>query len=230
MAYHRDFTKITIDDLTTILEDAPLVPSRRLIQDGLHDKMTLLKESGMTTLAQLQKTLKSKKGFAELCQRVAIEEEYLKILLREVTSWQPKPNKLADFPGTDQGLIDTLAGAGIKQSKVLYERIVSLQDRIELAETLGLDANELERLARLCDLSRVRWVNHTFAFMLYESGYRTLKALATAEVDTLYEDANRINREHNFYRNAIGIRDIALVIRAANDINDEMEYGTLPGK
>lgn len=230
MPYHRDFSLITLDAVTKALEEAPLVPSRKLLKDDLHKRMKLLKEYGLTTLDELQKKLKSQKGFAEIVSAITIPEEYLKILLREINSWQPKPNKLRDFPQTEDGLLSALEKEGLKQSKALYERIYTLREREALARALSLDLGELERLARLCDLSRVRWVNHTFAFMLYEAGYRTVADLAAADIDALYEATNRINREYNFYRNAIGKSDIALTIRAASGVEIEMEYGTLPGK
>ena len=80
------------------------------------------------------------------------------------------------------------------------------------------------KLAKLTDLSRIRWVNHTFAFMLLDSGFDTVQKVANAEPKKMYEKIKFINQEKNFYKHNIGVRDMKRCIDSAKELEFEVEY------
>ncbi len=47
-----------------------------------------------------------------------------------------------------------------------------------MSKQIGISENELLRLAKLTDLSRIRWVNHAFAYVLFEAKYDTVEKAA----------------------------------------------------
>jgi uncharacterized radical SAM superfamily protein len=80
------------------------------------------------------------------------------------------------------------------------------------------------KLAKLTDLSRIRWVNHTFAYVLLETGYDTAEKVANADYQELYKAVKQLNEEREIYNAHIGVRDMKMVVEAAKDLKFEIEY------
>ena len=80
------------------------------------------------------------------------------------------------------------------------------------------------KLTKLTDLSRIRWVNHTFAFVLLEAGYDTVEKVANSDYKELYEKVKKLNEERNLYKGHIGLHDMKLCVEAAQDVSFEIEY------
>ena len=80
------------------------------------------------------------------------------------------------------------------------------------------------KLAKLTDLSRIRWVNHTFAYVLLEAGYDTAEKVAAADYKALYETVKTLNEEREIYKGHIGVHDMKLCVEAAEDVSLEIEY------
>lgn len=224
MPYYRDFSKITLDEYATVLESCHLAKSRMILREDIVSRFTLLKKTGITDLADLLKKLKSKVAFPKIQKETGLSEEYLKILLREVKSLQPSPNKIAEFPQIASEIVAKLASQKIKHTRQLYDYVCTPEQRASLAKTCNLSLANIEYLARLTDLSRVRWVNHTFAFMVYEAGYRSLQALASADAESLHKAIKDVNTKYSFYANAIGLGDIKLCIEAAQTVPQDMQF------
>ena len=83
---------------------------------------------------------------------------------------------------------------------------------------------QIEKLAHLTDLSRIRWVNHTFASVLYKADYDSVEKVAHADYQTLYEDVKKLNDERNLYKGQIGVHDMKLCVEAAQDVSLEVEF------
>ncbi|MBI9108890.1 MAG: hypothetical protein JEZ04_19260 [Spirochaetales bacterium] len=47
--------------------------------------------------------------------------------------------------------------------------ILTADKRELLSKKTGIDKNEILKLTKLTDLSRIRWVNHTFAYITVEN-------------------------------------------------------------
>ena len=221
MAYYINLNDITLDEYQATLKAADLLPSRRILQQNTETVFSLLKAQGLKTLADLQAALKTKPKLMGLAEQTGIDADYLTILIREINSLQPRPNKLADFPETPAGVVEKLADIGIKHTLHLYDRILTPAGRVALAAEIGVDAEAILRLAKLTDLSRIRWVNHTFAYVLLEAGYDTSAKVAQADPAQLYQDVKALNAEREIYKGQIGLHDMVLCVNAAKDVVQE---------
>jgi len=221
MAYYINLNDITLDEYQATLKAADLLPSRRILQQNTETVFSLLKAQGLKTLADLQAALKTKPKLMGLAEQTGIDADYLTILIREINSLQPRPNKLADFPETPAGVVEKLADIGIKHTLHLYDRVLTPADRAALAAEIGVDAEAILRLAKLTDLSRIRWVNHTFAYVLLEAGYDTSAKVSQADPAQLYQDVKALNAEREIYKGQIGLHDMVLCVNAAKDVVQE---------
>ena len=98
------------------------------------------------------------------------------------------------------------------------------QSRVVLSQQTGIDKNELLRITKLVDLSRIRWVNHTFAYVLYEVGYDRVEKVAGADYKDLHDKINRLNQERKLYKAHIGLHDMKLCVEAAKMVSLDIEY------
>ena len=71
---------------------------------------------------------------------------------------------------------------------------------------------------------RIKWVNHTFAYVLLEAGYDTAEKVADADYKELYEKVKKLNEEREIYKGHIGVHDMKLCVEAAKDVSLEVEY------
>ncbi len=76
----------------------------------------------------------------------------------------------------------------------------------------------------MIDLSRIKWVNHTFANVLYEAGYDTVEKVAKADPAVLYETIKALNEKRQLYKGHIGKNDMQLCIEFANDVPLDISY------
>ena len=224
MAYYTNLNNITLDDYQATLKSADLLPSRRILQQNTDAVFNLLKAQGFKTLADLQAALKTKPKLTDLAELIGIDADYLTILIREINSLQPRPNKLADFPEIPAGVVEKLAAIGIKHTLHLYDRVLTPVDRAALAAEIGVVAEAILCLAKLTDLSRIRWVNHTFAYVLLEAGYDTSAKVAQADPAQLYADMKALNAEREIYKGQVGLHDMVLCVNAAKDVPKEMVF------
>ncbi|MBG0771891.1 MAG: DUF4332 domain-containing protein [Anaerolineaceae bacterium] len=224
MGYYRDFDALSLEEYQAILENADLLPSRRVLQEHTAARFAALKAQGLATVADLQTALKNKAKLQAFALQSELDEDYLAVLIREVNSLQPKPNKLADIPDVSVEVVSALAKLGIKQTVQLFERVRTPADRAALAAEAGMDETAILHLAKLTDLSRIRWVNHTFAAILLAAGYESAADVAQANPQQLHADVKRVNEERGYFKGQIGLHDMALTVNAAKDVGREMVW------
>jgi hypothetical protein len=106
----------------------------------------------------------------------------------------------------------------------IYDRVLTPADRAALAAEIGVVAEAILCLAKLTDLSRIRWVNHTFAYVLLEAGYDTSAKVAQADPAQLYADMKALNAEREIYKGQVGLHDMVLCVNAAKDVPKEMVF------
>lgn len=224
MAYYRDLNAISLAEYQAILENADLLPSRRVLQEDTAARFAALRAQELASVADIQTALKTKVKLQAFARESGLDENYLKILIREINSLQPKPNKLADFPETPAAAVSALAGLGIKNTAQLYDRVRTPADRAALAAEAGVDEAAILRLAKLTDISRIRWMNHTFAYMMLELGYESAAQVAQTDPEALHAGVNRLNAERGIFKGKIGLHDIVLTVNAAKDVAGEMVW------
>lgn len=224
MGYAIDLGTIEIKQYKEKLKNKNLVPSRMILKKKIEERFAHFIEIGVETASDLFGLLKKKGRIEELSKLNNFTEEYLTILLRELNSIQAKPRKLKQFEWISDDTIKKLEKEGIKNTQQLYELVLTRKSRKDLADKLCMNENELLELTKQTDLSRIQWVNPTFARVLYEAGYDTIQKVQKANYENLYKKIIEINEKRNLYKGSIGLNDMKICIEAAKEVIPEVEY------
>ncbi|MBU2556957.1 MAG: DUF4332 domain-containing protein [Bacteroidetes bacterium] len=224
MGYYIDLEKITIKDYQIKLESAYLPPSRMVLKEKLDERFGYFEQIGISNVKELIQILKTKDKFAELSKVACFSVDYLTILLRELNSTLPKPNKIKDFSGISNDTVDRLNKIGIKNTVKLFDMVLNAKSRKELAENTGVTDIEILELTKLSDLSRIKWCGVTFARMLYELGIDTVEKASKVDPEKLHTSINVLNKEKKIYKGQIGLNDMKIFVNAAKEIPLEIEY------
>lgn len=230
MAYHLDAKAVSLDDLRSRLEATDLVPSRALLLDDIGARFEALARQGITTLAELRDGLKTAKRLQALAEATALDPGYLTLLRREIEGYFPKPPHLSAFtqvPGTAvadsvmAGVRDGVArlkAAGFVDAAALLNAASDASARTALASSTGTDPTVVDTLANLSDLTRIQWVSPMAAWMLVESGYRSVDAVAGADTEEVRDAFARVNEGGRFFKGSVGARDVGRLIAAAGTL------------
>jgi hypothetical protein len=224
MGYYLDLEKISIDDYRKKIESAYLPPSRLILKDKLDERFRYFKSIGIKNVKGLIQLLKKKDKFAELSKVDCYSGDYLTILLRELNSTLPKPNKISDFIEIAKNTIDNLEKIGITNTEKLYDKVVKKSDRQKLADSTGIVYQDILELTKLSDLSRIKWVGVTYAQMLYDLGVDTVEKVSESDPIDLHVKINQMIKEKNIFKGAIGLNDVKILIESASDLPLEIEY------
>lgn len=224
MGYYIDLDKTSIDDYTLRIGSAYLPPGRMILKDNIDERFGYFKSIGIKNIKELIQTLKNKNKFAELSKVDFLSGDYLTILLRELNSTLPKPNRIADFTDLTKETISILEKTGISNTEKLYGRVIKKSDRQKLAEATGINYQDILKLTRLTDLSRIKWVGVTYAQMLYDLGVDTVEKVSTSDPIELHARINQMIKERNVFKGAIGLNDVRILVESARDVPFEIEY------
>jgi hypothetical protein len=224
MGYYVDLGKITIKDYQKKLEDACLLPGRMILKEKLDERFGYFEQIGIKNIKELMQILKKKDKFTELSKVAYLSVDYLTILLRELNSTLPKPNKIADFIWLSKNTIDKLENIGIVNTEKLYDKVLTKIDREKLVDSTGIDYTEILELTKLTDLSRIKWVGVTYAQMLYDLGVDTVEKVSKADPNDLHARINQRIKEYNIFKGGIGINDVKILVETANELPLEIDY------
>ena len=224
MGYYIDLKNISIDKYKEILKSAVLIPSWSVIERDIDKNFDIIKNHKVSNLDELLLALKDKDKIHEFSKQTGLQEDYLVILKRVVNGYRQKPNAIKDFTCVTEDTVVKLAKAGIKDTLRLYDNILTDKRREALSNETGISKDEMLKLAKLTDLSRIRWVNHTFAYVLLEAGYDSAEKVANADYQELYYAIKKLNEERKIYNAHIGVHDMKMVVEAAKELKFEIEY------
>lgn len=224
MGYYIDLKNISIDDYKNILKTTELIPSWKILEKDINKNLDTIKNHHIKNLDELLMALKDKARILELSKQSGLAENYLSVLKRVVNGYRQKPNRIKDFTCIDEDVVVRLEKEKIKNTLKLYEEILTNETRNELSKKTGISKSEIMKLTKLTDLSRIRWVNHTFAYVLLESGYDTAEKVANADYIKLYETVKQLNKKREIYNANIGERDMKMIIESAQGLDFEIEY------
>lgn len=224
MGYYIEIEKISIDDYRIKLESAYLPPSRLILKDKLNERLGYFKSIGINNVKELIQLLKKKDKIAELSKIECLSADYLTVLLRELNSTLPKPNKISDFIEIEKKTISSLEKVGITNTVKLYGKVIKKSDRQKLADSVGIQYQDILELTKLTDLSRIKWVGVTYAQMLYDLGVDTVEKVAKSDSTYLHVRINTMIKEKNIFKGGIGLNDVKILIASANELPFEIEY------
>jgi len=224
MGYYIDLKTISIDKYKEILKTTEFIPSWKVLEENIDKNLDIIKNHNINNLDELLIALKDKNKIQDFSNQSGLPGNYLAVLKRVVNGYRQKPNRIKDFVCIDEDIVDKLEVLGLKNTLKLYEKILTTERRNELSSKTGISKNEIMKLTKLTDLSRIRWVNHTFAYVLFESGYDTVEKVANADYKELYDTVKQLNKEREIYNANIGERDMKMCIESAQGLNFEIEY------
>jgi len=216
MSYYIDADEVSLDELRKRIESTDLVPSRASLLDEITNKMKTLESHGIQTLAHLRTELKTPRRLDAVASATGIDPQYLILLRRETESYFPKPFTLKEFDWLPKEEISRLEESGIRNTAALYEATASAESRAELISSTGVDAEVLDALTLLADLTRVQWVSPTTARMLVAVSCNNASKLAAADAGELCASLERINAGDRYFKGKIGLRDIKRLVHAAS--------------
>lgn len=224
MGFNIDLEKINLGMYEQLLLESSLVPSRMILKEHFGDYFELLAQQKIANVQELLKKLKNKKSITEMAEKTRIPAEYLTILARETKGYLRSSIKLTKFPGLMTMTTKQLAKLGITNTHQLFNEVLTPESRKALALKAGIELDEVLMITKLTDLTRVRWVNHTFAYVLYETGYDTAEKVAAADPEELYEKVKKLNAERKLFPAHIGLKDMKRCIEAAQLLSFDVEY------
>lgn len=224
MGYYIDLEKTQIETYGEKLKKAYLPPSRIILRESTDEIFAYFKSIGISNVKDLIVLLKKKDSISELQKTDLLTEEYLKILLRELNSILPKPNKIKEFQGLSVDLTEALAKIGVNNTLKLYDKVLTEKARKELAKKINIPYEQIVELTKLTDLSRIKWVGVSFAKMLYHLGIDSVEKASKANAEELHKQINQLNKEQGFYKANIGINDIRIFVEAAKEVPIEIQY------
>jgi hypothetical protein len=215
MSYYISSKKVSLDDLQRRIEETDLVPSRSSLLENIKDKFRALKSHGIATFEDLRKELKNSKKIPSFSEKTGIDEKYLKLLRREIEGYFPKAIPLKSFDWLPEKELSKLEKKGYKNSALLFEALNSSEKREKIINTLEIDADFIDNIYSLVNLTRIQWVNHTVARMLVSAGYTNVKMVAEANAEELCDKLDRENKVNEYFKGKIGLRDIKRLVKAA---------------
>lgn len=224
MGYYSNLQNIGIEAYRDKLKTADLLPSRTVLKNDIDKHFEKTKNSGVANLEELLEKVKDKKKIEAFANQSGIDGNYLTILAREIKSYRQPPSKLRDFPEIPPKVISDLEKTGISNTVQLYDKVLTKENRNKLSKETGVSQEWIEKLARLTNLCRIRWVNHTFAFILFETGYVSAQSVAEANVAEVHEKVNQFIEEKGLFKVRIGQHDIKLCLEAAKDLSFDMIF------
>jgi len=219
MPYYIDAERVSLDDLQKRIEETDLVPSRSSLLDDLDGTFVKLKAHGFATLADLRKGLKNPKDIPALSKETGVDTAYLTLLRREVESYFPKAHPVGAFDWFQKDDLDKLESSGLKNTVLLYDALATSEKREQAATALGVDADVIDAISALADLTRIQWVSPTTARMLVSAGYKDAKAVSGADPEGLCSDLDRVNKENKYFKGTIGLRDVRRLMKAASYVS-----------
>jgi hypothetical protein len=211
--YYIDLTTFNLDSLKSRLQHIHLTPSQQILKEDLENRFAILHAQGIHNLQELQTALKNKKALVDFSNVSGLPQDYLTVLRRWVNGYHPKPVKLADLPPVESSAVTRLEAIGIMDTLQLFPRVRTPKARAALAAECGIPSEEILKLTKLTDLSRLKWVGPKFAHLLLVSGFDTVEKVSRADGIALYHHLQRVSEEKGVYQGGFSEDDINLWVQ-----------------
>jgi hypothetical protein len=156
MSYYIDLKSISIDQYKKILQSSDLIPSWKALLEDIDNMFNYIKKQNLNNLEELLENIKNKDKVQKFAKLSGMPLKYLEVLRRSILTYKPAPNKIRDFQCVSKTIVDKLESVGIKNTIQLYDKILTTRKRKELFEETDIKSKEIEKLAKLTDLSRIK--------------------------------------------------------------------------
>ena len=225
MSYGFDLSEVTLERFKKVIQEGYLIPSMRILLEGIVQNFGILESQGLTTVSDLGQRIANQKKAEDFAQKAGIDAAYMTALRRLVSSYKAKQRKLEEFPDIREEQLRAMEREGLKTSKALHEYLES-EDPPVVQERLGLSESELQRLRAMMEVTQLRYVSPLFATAMVMSGYDSIAGVAGAERTPFLQTLVRVNTEHSIYKGNIGDTDVQFLIDDARfflEIQDDKE-------
>jgi len=121
MARQLDEEPIDLDELRARLSEADLIPSQKPLLDDIERRFARLDQAGVSSLAELQRQLRSPNLLEAVAETSKVDADYLVLLNPAIRGFFPKPRALKNVAWLDEGVVSCLIDAGIKNTDQFAE-------------------------------------------------------------------------------------------------------------
>jgi len=173
--YHLNLNTFPLEKFRDILQAKDLIPSRVDLKEDLAHRFEILASYDITTMQDLIKALKNKDKINHFAKVSGLPADYLTLLKREAGSYLPSPVRLDKFPGAPTAVVEKLEEQGIKNTRNLFARAQTAEQREAICQTANIPREALLELVCLADLSRAYGVGPVFASLLYDAGIHSIQ-------------------------------------------------------
>ncbi|MDY6892825.1 MAG: DUF4332 domain-containing protein [Chloroflexota bacterium] len=222
--YHIDLENFSLDRFRHILETSELLPGRKVLKENIADRFGVLASRDIRNLKELIDALSTRNKIERFSRESGLPEDYLMILRREANSYVPKPVNLKEFPGVNHESLEKLSTAGITNTKHLFEKTTTRNDRENLSRLVNVSPDDLLELAKLSDLVRVAGVGPVFARIILDAGIDTLEMFSNSSPEESFEKVVAVNKEKQYTKIMATLKDVTLCINMAKDLPKVIEY------
>ncbi len=194
MAYGFDLSNISLERFKRVIQEGYLIPSMRMLRDGIDDNFRLLEVQGINRISELENLISNQKKTVIFSEATGIDFTYMTLLRRLASSYRVKPRKLHEFPDIDVQVLRSMNEDGLKTSKALFEYI-EREDSADVQKSLNLSEAELQLIVALMEVTQLRYVSPLFATAMVRSGYDSIVKITGAQGSLFLDDMKRINKE-----------------------------------
>lgn len=204
--YSVNLAEVTLTDFKRLLTDYPLIPSRQPLLDQIEERFSAL--SGIAgNLGELRKKLKKADMAEEIKRALLVDDDYIKLLLREINSYEVKNrglDKLEILSPKEQTLFES---NGIKKAKDIWSLLKTEGEREAAALRWHIPKERLRIIWRMINLLRINGIGNQFAAMLFEAGIDSPEKFMLTDAEQLL-DQWKAYREKEKIKSDLGINDI----------------------
>jgi len=198
--YHMELSQFSLQQLRHIVESGDLLPSEQILREEVHQRFAILESMGIRSLKDLMGALSTKRKLERFALESGLPPKYLTILRRRTGLYTPRPAPLKKLPRIAPQYVERLAMVGVKDTRQLFERGKTAQDRAALATEAGVPERVVLELVKLSDLVRAPFVGPVYARWFYEAGADTLEKLAASQAGDLCERMRQVNEDQELTR------------------------------
>ena len=156
MGYYIDLRDISIEKYKEILKTSDRLPGRMILKENIDPNFNLIKSQKIQNVDELLNVLKNKNKLRNFARQSGLPDNYLTILIREIKRNRQNPVKINDFPDIAEDTVLKLEKVSIKNTLQLFDKILTSKSRKDLSEKTGIDKNEILKLTKLTDFTRIR--------------------------------------------------------------------------
>ena len=227
MSYYRNLKAISIESFKEILRDMDMIPSWMILKENINHQMDSIIKQDVSNLDELRTVLKTKKKVEEFSEKSDMALDYLIVLRRMINGYLPKPNKFSDSSLFSE---ESLIKLPYTTTKALYDSIITAEQRQNLSIETTIPLEDILLLSKYSDVSRIRWVNHTFATVLLLTGFDSVETIANADYSIMYETIKSWNEKEKYYKAHIGKNDMKLLVALAKELDYDIQYKEVPNE